>query len=356
MKKLVLLCAFLFLFCNKLPLGEEELNERGEFEAITISLPLYVSITESKMIPLGTSQNLILGMNNKYQSRIILQFTFSDTTYQGLDQIKLILFKNKNFNNDTLGFNIHILTNEFSEIDATWYKKDNTDLWNNPGGDFEPDYLREGTIIGDSCVVFFNYIDLERIRNGKGIILIPRDTGFCAFYARESGKTPRLQIVKNGVVSSILLKGDCHIVKIDTLPNYWENWLGSGVAFRNYVKFSYDTLLNFSKAIYGELKFKGINHFGLRDSIEIGVKYLTSPLIGFDTELGPQVALKKFALNDTIFTLDIVQYVQRIIDHPDSNFGIFIYLSPENYDIANIELTTGSHQLNVGYIKPPKER
>ncbi len=356
MRRWILFSFILTLACNKLPLGEEELNERGDFDAITINLPLYVSFTESKAMPLGTSQNLIIGKNSKYQSRVILKFNFSDTTYQGLDQIKLILFKNKSFNNDTLRFTVHILTNEFSETEATWYKKDNTDLWSNPGGDFEFDSLRWGEIKGDSCVVFFNYIDLGKMRNGKGIILIPEDTGFCAFYARESGKPTRFQLVKNGVITSLPLQADCHIIKIDTLPNYWENWLGSGVSFRNYVKFTYDTLLNETKAVYGELTFRAMSHYGLRDSIEIGVKYLRKPFTGFDTELSPQIALKKFALSDTLFALDIVQYVQRIIEHPDSNFGIFIYLSPENYDIANIELMTGSHQLKVGYIKPPEER
>jgi hypothetical protein len=342
--------------CNKLPLGEEEIDERGNFESVSINLPLYASFTESKEIPLGTSQNLILGKDNKYQSRIILKFSFSDTTYQGLDQIKLVLFRNNSFHNDTISFSIHVLTSEFSESDATWYKKDNTELWIQPGGDFEVDSLRMGKTIGDSVVVFFNYIDLHKIMNGKGIIIIPQDTGFCAFYARESSKSPRFQIMKNGVINTIPLQADCHIVKIDTLPNYWENWLGSGVPFRNYVKFAYDTMLNNTKAIYGELTFKSKGHYGMRDSIEIGVKYLKKPYAGFETELSPVIAIKKFAISDTLFTLDVVQYVQRIIEHPDSNFGIFIYLSPENYDIANLELVSGSHQLKVEFIKPPKPR
>ncbi|MEO0184736.1 MAG: DNRLRE domain-containing protein [candidate division WOR-3 bacterium] len=356
MKRCGLLVLLIFIGCNKLPLGEDELENRGDFESITLDLSLYTAFTESKLIPLGSSQNLVLGKDNRYQSRIILSFNFSDTTYQGLDQIKLILFKNNSFNNDTLRFSVHVLTSDFSETEATWYKKDNTDLWTSAGGDFEIDSLRQGEIKGDSCVVYFNYIDLNKIRNGKGVILLPQDTGFCSFYARESGKPPLFRLVKNNVVTSIPIKADCHIMQIDTFPNYWENWLGSGVAFRDYVKFAYDTLLDNTRAVYGELTFKAKNYFGLRDSIEIGVKCLTKPYSGFDTELGPLIALKKFALNDTAFTIDVVQYVQRIIEHPDSNFGMFIYLSPENYDIANIQLVTGSHQLKVGYIKPPEER
>lgn len=356
MKRLILLIFFVFFGCNKLPLGEEELNERGDFEPHILDLALYTSFTDSKLIPLGTSQSLILGKNTKYQSRIILNFNFPDTIGQGYDQIKLIIFKNKNFNNNTMRFSTHVLTNEFSEVHATWYKRNENDLWTEAGGDFETDSLRWAEARADSCVVWFNYIDLNKIRNGKGIILIPQDTGFCSFYARESGKPPLLHLVKNGVVSSIPLKADCHIVKIDTFPNYWENWLGSGVSFRNYVKFVYDTLLNNTRAVYGEITFRAKGHYGMRDSIEIGIKPLIKPYSGFDTELGSQIALKKFALTDTVFTLDIVQYIQRIIEYPDSNFGMFIYLSPENYGITNIEVISGSHKLKVGYIVPPEER
>ncbi|MEO0137453.1 MAG: hypothetical protein ABIL40_08760 [candidate division WOR-3 bacterium] len=348
---------FLFLiFCNKLPLGEEEISVRGNFTAQTLNLPLYVSFTESKVIPLGAAQNLIIGKDQKYQARTLLKFNFTDTTYQGLDQIKLVLYKNKNFRNDTIMFSIHVLTSEFVETEATWYKRDNTELWTNPGGDFEPESLRMGLVKGDSVIVYFNYLDLGRIRQGKGIILVPTDTGFFFFYSRESNRPPRFLLVKNGVITTIPLQADCYIVKIDTLPPYWEDWLGSGVSFRNYVKFVYDTLLNDTKALYGELTFRASDHYGRRDTIEIGVKYLLKPFTGFDTELSPPIALKKFALSDTLFTLDIVQYVQRIIAHPDSNFGLFLYLSPENYEIANIRLVTGSHHLKVGYIKPPEER
>ncbi len=346
----------IFLSCNKLPLGEEELQNRGDFESIIIGLEYHNSFTESKAIPLGTSQNIILGKNSKYESRIIMAFSFPDTAYQGLDQIKMTFYNNKEFNNDTLRFSVHVLTSEFSEVGATWHKKDSLELWTEPGGDFETDSLRMGQTRGDSCVIFFNYVDLNRIRNGKGVILVPMDTGFCTFSARESGRSVVFHLVKNGNVTAIPIRADCHIVKIDTFPNYWENWLGSGIAFRNYVKFVYDSLLNNTRAVYGELKFKAKSHYGLRDSIEIGIKYLKKPVAGFDTETGSVIALKKFAINDTVFILDIVQYIQHIIEHPDSNFGMFVYLSPENYDIANLELISGSYELEVGYIRPPEER
>lgn len=355
-------CIFLNLIiillfnCNKLPLGEDELEVRGGFATDTLRLEIFVSSTEFKNIPVGTSQNLVLGKNDIYESRILLKFNFPDTTYSGLDEIKLTLYRNTLFRFDTISIGIYLLNSDFTEGEATWYEKSNTEPWQNPGGDFEIDSLRFCKVNGDSLIVWFNYIDLSKIMNSKGLILIPHSDGFCFFHSREGGKAPTFKVVKNGVVNGIPLGSDCHIIKADTTPNYWEDWLGSGVVYRNYVKFNYDTTLDSSKAIFGELTFDLEHYFSYRDSVEIGVKYLIKPFTGFDSELGPQIALKKFSLKDSKFSLDIVRYIQRIIDHPDSNFGFFIYLSPENYDITNIKLIKGSHNLKVGFIRPPQER
>lgn len=346
---------FFLIFCNKLPIGEDELNLRGNFKSQSIELPLYASLTEYKNIPLGSSANLILAKGNGYESRILLKFNFPDTAYQGLDEIKLLLFRNNIFYKDTIKFSVHLLTNSFTETEANWYKRSNTEPWDSGGGDFEKNSLKFGEITGDSVLVRFNYIELNKIKAAKGLIIIPEDSGFSGFYSREGGTAPSFQLVKNGVVTSISIGADCHIL---TGPErfYIENWLGSGMAYRNFVMFSYDTTLNEKKAIYGELTFRQENHLGMRDSVEIGIKELLEPLKGFDSNLGPLIALTKFSIKDTLFKIDIVHYVQRIIEHPDSNFGFFIYLSPENYDITAIKLVHGSHHLKVGYISPPGER
>lgn len=352
----VYLGLFLHNGCNKLPIGGDELKVRGDFKPDTLSLNLYSSFTEIKNIPLGTSQNLIAGKNDDYESRILLRFSFPDTAYSGLDEIKLILYRNTTFRRDTIGIAVHLLTSDFTESEVTWFKRANAEFWQTPGGDFESDSLRFYEVRGDSFIVWFNYIDLNKIRNAKGMILIPKTDGFCFFYSREGGQAPSFKLIKNNSVTTIPLTADCHIMKLDNPPNYWDSWLGSGVAFRNFVEFNFDSLLAGMMAVYGELTFKKESHFTFRDSIEIGVRYLTKPFSGFDTEQSPLIALKKFAASDSIFTLDIVEYIQRIIEYPDSNFGICIHLSPENYDIASFKLIGGSHKLKVGYIKPPEER
>jgi hypothetical protein len=57
-----------------------------------------------------------------------------------------------------------------------------------------------------------------------------------------------------------------------------------------------------------------------------------------------------------MISIDIAKHIQRLIEYPDSNFGIFIMFLPESYDIANLKITRSSHSIKVGYIPPPEER
>ena len=355
MKRVIPCLVLLFTFCNKLPIGEEELTLRGDFTAQYVELSPYLNLTEYRNITLGTSSNLIVGKNNEYESRILLKFGFPDSVSEGLDEIKLILYRNERFKKDTITFSIHLLTARFEETEATWLKKTNIEAWSTQGGDFEEDSIRFGEISADSLLVFFNYIELDKIRTADGLIIIPEDSGFVGFYSKEGGNAPKFQLVKNNSVTSIPIQADCYILT-GPEPFYIESWVGSGMAYRNYLKFNYDTLLNDKKAVYAELTLKPEKYFSMRDSIEIGVKELLEPLNGFNTPTGPIIALEKFAVDDTLFSIDVVRHVQRIIDYPDSNFGFFIYLSPETYDISNIKFITNLHHLKIGYITPPQER
>jgi hypothetical protein len=329
MIRFALLTVLLFICCNELPIGEEELNIRGNFDAQELELTLNNTLTEfDKFANLGKSTNLVVGKNNDYESRMLLEFDFGDSSYQGLDEIKLILQTNLNFNNDTIKVSIHLLTHEFDEDQANWFQRMSGESWESEGGDFNDDSLRFAELKGDSLLVTFNYIELDEIINADGMIIIPVDSGFSHFYSKEGGYVPK----------------------------FLESWIGSGIPYRNYVKFEYDSILDDKKAIYAELTFRPEQHFIMRDSIEIGVKQLLAPLDDFNTATGPLIALVRFAADDTVFNIDIVRHIQHIIEEPDSNFGFFIVLSPENYEIANYKMISGSHTLKVGYIPPPQGR
>jgi hypothetical protein len=163
-------------------------------------------------------------------------------------------------------------------------------------------------------------------------------------------------------VTTIPVAADLCVARGPT-PPYYDPWIGAGVPYRNYVKFIFfddalpiDSTLLGKKCLYGALTFKIDGHFALRDSLDIGIKALTEPLHGFDTDVGPLLAYERISVQDTAATVDLVKYVQNIIDYPDSNFGFFMFLSPDNYDIASLKIRRGSFGLRIGYIDPPGER
>jgi len=366
MKKILLLAVFYLVACNKLPIGQEELDQRGNFNAQTINLPFFASVTEFKTIALGGSVNLVLGKNTDYESRVILKFNFPDTIPNGAKDIKLVLTRNKNLNRDTLRFSIHLLTSDFTETEATWTKRNTDEAWTTAGGDYESDSLRYVVFKEDSLVVPFNYAELTWMKNAKGIIFVPRDSGFGAWYSKEGGNAPQLRMTVGTTTTTISLTADLFIVRGPS-PPYYDPWIGAGIPYRNYVKFNFfnepdtvpytpDSTLIGKKCLYGELTFNIESHFALRESLDIGIKPLTEPLNGFDTDVGALMAFHRIAAGDTSATVDIILYVQKVIDHPDSNFGFFVFLSPDNYDIANLKVRRGSYKLKVGYIDPPGER
>lgn len=355
MRYIALFCMLLAAACNKLPVGGEELEGRGNFDARVVELAFNSSTTETKYIPLGTSLNLIVGKGNGYQSRAIMKFQFPDSLTQGADTIEIVLLRNTEFDRDTIRYSLHLLTTTFTEAEATWLRRTVNDGWSTPGGEFNPDSLAMVNAVSDTDVISINYSELVAIKNSHGLILVPRDSGFIYYHARESGTAAQIRIVKNGAVETIPLAADVHLVTGPS-PFYTENWVGAGMAYRNYVKFDLDSILLGQRPVYAELAFRVEAHFARRDSISLGIRTLLKPLTGFDTKTTSLIALHRIAPGDTLVSMDIIDHLQRIIDYPDSNFGFFIAISPDNYDISNLKVTAGSYRLKVGYIEPPGGR
>lgn len=356
MKRWLLFALLFSAGCNELPVGGEALRSRGDFEAEEIQLRLDNSFTETNVNPfLGTSLNLALGKERGYESRILVRFSFSDTTYEGLDEIRFVLTRNDHFNNDTIQFSLYLLLGEFEETGANWLQRTDVDFWINAGGDYEADPIYTGVIDDDSLVVLFNYVQLQQIIASQGMILVPEDSGFVYFYSREGGTAPQFVLRKNDDVTPVAIEADCHIVTGPD-PFFIEPWIGSGVLYRNYVRFLFDSLLIDQLVIFADFSFAVEDHFAKRDSVTIGVRELLEPISDFETPVGPLIAYEKVAADDSIISIDIVRHIQRIAEHPDSNFGFFVLFSPETYDIANLKLVRGSHEVTVGYVLPAQER
>ncbi len=359
MKYLLCILCLLYIACNDLPLGQDELYDRGDFAAQEIELVRINTLTlTDQYANLGTSRNLIVGTEGGYQARLLMSFAFPDTTYLGLDEIKLIFQHNDDFQSDEITFTVHLLDYGFDETEANWYQRTNVEYWQLEGGDYNTTPLVTAQAGADSTIVYFNFTQLEAMRAADGIILIPQDTGFVYFRSQESGYNPEIVLVKNEETYTIVTEADCHIVT-GTPPSEIESWIGSGLLYRNYAKFeiipAFDDTADI-KAVYGDLSFAIEEQFARRDSIEIGVRELLEPIDDYHTETGSRIALKKYGIGDTIFSIDIVEHIQRIIDFPDSNFGIFIEITPPDYDIAHLKIENGSHRLVAGYIPPPYER
>ncbi len=355
MKRYILIILLIFLACNDLPLGEDELRQRGEFNPQFLELNLFSTFTEYKNINTGSAANLVFGKNAEYEARAMLVFDFPDSTYLGLDEIRMILNIRNSFNNDTVPFSLHLMDVEFSEYEADWTRRNLDVPWTTPGGDFNSDSIRYAIAQGDSVVLYFNYIELEQIQAAKGIMIVPRDTGFCYISSREGENPARMILEKNDVMIPAFAEADCHIIN-GPEPTLFDDWIGSGWVYRDFVKFNYDTLLDSTMAVYAELSFRCAGYFSNRDSIEIGVRELLEPFSTFDTPTGPLIALKRIAVGDTMVTIDIAKHAEHLIEHPDSNYGFYIGVTPENYDISRVKIVRGSHRLNIGYIEPPDPR
>ncbi len=355
MKYALFFACIVMLSCNELPIGDDELRQRGDFVPQFLELTLFSTFTEYKNLNTGSALNLVFGKNAEYESRTMLLFDFPDSSYQGLDEIRLIMNINGEFNNDTVPFSLHLMDEDFSEYESDWTRRNLDENWATPGGDFNGDSVRYGIAQGDSVILYFNYLELEEIQAASGIMIVPRDTGFCYIYSREGGRPARIILEKNDVTIPAFVEADCHIIN-GAEPSLFDDWVGSGWVYRDFVRFNYDTLLDSTMAVYAELSFECSEYFSHRDSIEIGVRELIEPFSTFDTPTGPLIALQRIAVGDTLVTIDIVKHAEHMIEHPDSNYGFYIGITPENYDISRIKIVRGSHRLNIGYIEPPEPR
>ncbi len=359
LRKTALLTAvvILALSCNKSPLGEDELAQRGtgspEFVIARIDSFETCYIAPGQ----GTSLNLVLGRDQEYQSRILLNFSYPDTVSSDMEDIRLTLYKRKFPRDDTFEFNLHVLTTAWAEDNATWRLADAGLQWYRPGGDYETDPLVSKSAVGDSVVIRFTRDNLETMKAGQGVILVPSGPGFTTFYSREGAKPVRLTYKKGDDRLDIPLSGDAHII-VDSLPEPFRKlWLGAGIPFRPFLRFSgTDTLLRDKKIVYGLLRISKSFARSQRDTIDITLHPLFEAYRGFDTKHGSALVNAKVALGDSSYELDVINLLQYMAYHADSNYGFFLKTSPDNYDITRLEFRTDPIEIEVGYISPPEVR
>lgn len=220
------------LACNKNPLGEDELSERGIIDPIFLKLAVDSFETCYTAPSQGKSLNLVLGRNRDYESRILLKFSFPDSFPSDIEDIRMTLYKRKTMRDDTLEFNIYLLTSAWTEYYTTWQLSDESMRWLRPGGDFDPTPVLSKIASGDSVDVRFTKDQLNLVKNSEGIILLPLRDGFNTFQSREAQQRVRLTYKSGNQRVDVPLAADVHIIN-DSLPEpYRKIWIGSGIPFR----------------------------------------------------------------------------------------------------------------------------
>jgi len=354
--------AFLFaltLFnCNRSPVGFDQLD-RELSEPTLYQFNPSASACYQRHIANGSSINLILGKNQEYESRVLILFTLVDSLLDSLNEVRLVL---KTSRYRSVPFTIHIIQQEWQEKTVSWLRTDSLGYWLNPGADFSELVIGQGTITADSTVIILSHID-SLVRNGRGLILIPSDTGFAFLYSCETANDPKIIYKYPKKERTFTASADASIIDTVNL-NLGRNqlWVGGGYGFHTYLKFAIDTIDTNVTITDAELILHPAQSFLLTDTIEIAVQRLLEPYQEglltqkFHTDIS---AKTRFTNTDTVIKINLKNLVQFFSLNRDSNFGFILRGYPEYSSIFRIELKTDLANLPIlklSCILPPKGR
>lgn len=346
------------LNCNRSPVGFDELD-RELSEPILYQLNPNALDCYQKHLAQGASSNLILGKNQEYESRVLINFPLVDSLLDSLNEVRLVLKTNRF---QGVRFTTHIIKQEWQENTVTWLKTDSAGYWLNPGADFSETVIGQGTISADSTVIILNHID-SLVHAGNGLILIPEDTGFALLYSCETANDPKVIYKYPKKERIFTASADASI--IDTVNLHLARnqfWIGAGYGYHTYLKFAFDPIDTNVTITDAELILHPTKSFLLTDTVEIGVYRLLEPYReGLTTQkFYPNISAKtRFTNTDTLIKIDLKNLVQFFSLNRDSNFGFILKGYPEYSSIFRIELKTDWANyplLKFGYILPPKGR
>jgi len=338
---LQILPILLIVFCNEDPAGEDILDYYRDLGLLKIDTLFPVAIENSYSdLPNGYGDNVVVGLDSDYEARGLLKFLIPDTGYANIDSIKLILNVNDDLKNQTVNFEIRLVTTEWDEREARWLAASEGLKWETPGGDFGDSIIYSGSVDEDSLIISIDPALFEEIRASYGFIILPTGGGPLALEAGNS----RLYVVADGGTTIFLLSGDSFIVNCFRLPDPGEYFLGSGYTFRNYVDFSIDTSYQDLWLAKAELSLGVVEHRSMRDSIYFSFRSLKEEFSGIKTEL-KDYQDKYLPIADSTTGFDVGPIVNYWIENPDSNYGAFMAVYPEDGDITRLSIDPGSIRL-----------
>jgi hypothetical protein len=323
--------------CNSLPVGYGQIGRLPSETDTTIGPDTAIGF--ARYVALGTAEALYLGHDSAYESRVLLRFGLPDSDLGSVRSLKLVLYR---ANDVQMGFEAYPCSANWDEYSATWKSASLEDNWLEPGGDM--------------------------IRESYGIFLIPKNTGFAAIHGRTTeGKYPHMVMTYSGDddVSSTAA-ADVHLVdttRVDMGPVYLA--VGSGVAFRTYLKFDVGSLPAEGTVAKAEIAFLPEVQYRRQDTLAIGIHRLLEPF----EDKGPNSDFREGAYDrlryvvspdtDSVARLDIRALVQYWTAHPDSNFGCYLMAEPEYAEFFRMRIPTSgpnSPKLELLHVTPPQDR
>lgn len=365
MKRFFLFGLISVVSCSQDPVGFDELG-RGREPLVVFPVIAGNQDAYGEHIALGLGDNFICGTDRSYEARVIMQFELTDSLADSLDSLKLVLYNHEALTDSFVAFSIYLVTASWNEYQATWMMAKSDTRWLTPGGEYDSTAIGQGRFGAESTVV-----DLYAVRSlladstHYGILLIPEENGFAAIYSsNNTSKGPKLVLTKkDGEEQEMSSIQDSYFVnsKLGDVPD-GQLWVGSGYAYRSYLRFNLDSLPALVRITSAELSVRITTIVAAAETLALEVHRVEEEWDGKYTEYtATAVARKQFTQEDTVVVFDIRSLVQSWADDSTTNYGLLITAWPEYDQISRIELYPAADsarrpRLMCSYIEPPKPR
>jgi len=358
---------FLVIGCNTLPVGEDGLGRVPGADSLTFIPDSSAGL--ARYAVLGAADTMLLGRDDGYVSRVLINFELPDSALDSITRVQLILYPT---DSTRMEFVCYPCTVGWDAGAATWRVADSSTHWLNPGGDFDSTTtVCRDTLLNDSLVIEIDPgLMPELVRESFGMILLPLDSGFAGISSGFSlANSPRIRIYRGEDeenISTINAIEDTHIV--DTLgvnAGPGEQRVGSGFAFRTWLYFNLDSIPSEATIARAELRFIPVIEHRRDDTLRLGIRRLLEPFDRYRRNPvfadAPSGRLEYIIASESVptATIDIDLLIQYWTAHPDSNFGLLIVAEPEWADFFRMRLPgsgANAPQLNVLYALPPTGR
>jgi len=358
-------CGLWLLGCNHSPLGFDQLDRNLQDPQFPTT-PFVAGDCYGKFLTNGPGDNLYLGRDGAYESRVLLRFALQDSALDSVTAVSMVLYPHTLH---PVSFSIRPTTTEWDDYQVTWHDAQTGIPWFTPGGDVDSTLLARSVVTADSTVIELDQARLRTMVNRTyGIILLPdtapaESLNFCNLYSMStSSKKPKVVIQYGTKTRTYEATQNTFIVDTSALTRRISDlWAGAGYVFRSYLKFNVDSVESTATVVTAELRLRVDTVFSLHDTVTLGVhRLLADYTLGekdapFD---GTVLSSRSFILGtDSLVNLDMRSLVQFWAQKPDSNFGLLVTMNPENTDISRIQFSRSIlPTLRVGCVNPPEGR